>query len=1274
LIEKEIKEASPSCPRCSKKMVKKLARNGRNAGNYFWGCANYPNCKGLVDIDSENKSSSSKKTNEVIQAEEIPVIWRDNLRRKSWNTEYLSVGSLPSFASFLYKDDDANITKLLSQTFFLENKKKDRSSSDDQKLIGSILMKLLQRGYSPFSTIEIENKILEKHNLNEIISDTEDTTDISHKIKSQDFLSKDAVSKKFTDRDELALDQEFINNKEFFDSEREKKFFCEWMPKHLGKKASQFITPQANLDNILKAHGFDTAATRQVDFLFSHPKDTFVIELDGDEHDAIIDQERDDALFACNKIETIRISNNQIDKGEGEDLKKLITRVESVFQDNTAITDNQKIIADSLFELTYATKFQYAISRAIKYGWVGSKKWTIEARGIDKIAVSALVDIVQIIIGLDAIYKTSVSPKEVLIKTDDGIFSFASNENKIKTDKIENGETFSLIIGIEKNKGALDEVVGESRIDVEDIIIRPAYAPINFSIGSQYIGERKKLIGDNNDAISRGFTCFLQNIFRKKSFRDSQLESVVNLTKNLDTVILLPTGAGKSFIYQIVGMIMPGVTIVIDPIVALMEDQVEGLKNYGIDRITAIFKDNKNIDSDIKRIANGEFLFSFIAPERLQIEKFRGAIRSLAQTSLVNLAVIDEAHCVSEWGHEFRPSYLNVSRNIRNLGKDKNGIPPVIVALTGTASRSVLKDVLTDLAIEDNENSVIRPTSFDRPELNFYSQKSDRPSDSVETLKNVLKTLPEKFNRPDSDFFQPDDEETFSGVIFVPFVAPKGGPYGLTNTQNIVSETTEGKTTIYGGKNPGLPNWEQQKRVNIHDFKYNKTPTLIATKAYGMGIDKPNIRYTIHYGIPSSLESFYQEAGRAGRNRKKSWCGIVFSEYSENRTDELLNPNINLEELEKAYKRYEKNRNDKDDVMRRLYFHLSSFKGVEEEMKVIESVLGEIENYDQDNTIELSMGGNEDKEKAIYRLTRIGVFKDYTVNFGSYKFTIDIQAFDLMTSKTLLSEYINSTTPGRLRQIKQDLEGINSNDSYENITSLARIFINYIYDIIERARRNALRESILMARNAKDDNEIRRRILDYLQEGIGAEQIEELIREETVDLKKWMDKVNSSTSALDANELKGLAIRFLESYPDHPGLLLLRSITEMLLNNPDANNAQQNLQSSISFSLLKYSVDANEWIEIMDTIVELSKDRNSNLSFFLAYTLYKCREEEIINDELIDYFSLYSFEPDGPEKKVKDIFELSKVTNQLKSPVDTINNTLKDIKLISRIGEAHEHK
>lgn len=338
-------------------------------------------------------------------------------------------------------------------------------------------------------------------------------------------------------------------------------------------------------------------------------------------------------------------------------------------------------------------------------------------------------------------------------------------------------------------------------------------------------------------------------------------------------MVLLPTGAGKSIIYQLAGLLMPGLTLVVDPINALIEDQVEGLHAYGIDRAVPITGDIDRVERErlLWRVERGEYLFVLHSPERLQSPQFRSALRALAESSLVNLAVIDEAHCVSEWGHDFRPAYLNLGNNLRRFGAGGAQSPPPLLALTGTASRAVLRDMLTDLGIDRGRSeALVRPHSFDRPELHFEIAHTSPKEDPRAALRGVLNALPGKLGLPRTEFFRPAGRDTASGIVFVPTVTAR--TYSVRDARGIVQNATGSEVTVYSGSSPSRDSrdrsgsWNEEKRRNASAFKTNRVPVLVATKAFGMGIDKPNIRYTVHFGMPMSLESFYQEAGRAGRD------------------------------------------------------------------------------------------------------------------------------------------------------------------------------------------------------------------------------------------------------------------------------------------------------------------------------------------------------------------------------------------------------------------------
>ncbi|NBO56409.1 MAG: DEAD/DEAH box helicase, partial [Actinobacteria bacterium] len=333
-----------------------------------------------------------------------------------------------------------------------------------------------------------------------------------------------------------------------------------------------------------------------------------------------------------------------------------------------------------------------------------------------------------------------------------------------------------------------------------------------------------------------------------------QYEALSEVLEGRDCTVLLPTGAGKSIIYQLAGLCLPGRTLVIDPLTALIEDQLNGLRLHGIDRVVGLSSQTTRMGIGkqlLDEVSNADAYFTFISPERLKIQAFRSALREMTSLSPVNLVVVDEAHCVSEWGHDFRTAYLGLGDVVRETCKDSAGVPPPLLALTGTASRAVLKDVLFQLGmVERTANSIVRPKTFDRKELNFQIRLTT-PESSTAELKGVLKSLPGLFGESSQDFFEPNGEDTYAGLIFCP---TGNGYHGIVTTSEEVKSIIPSHR-IYAGKKPkslGKINWDNTKRRNAELFKGNEITALVTTIAFGMGIDKPNIRWVVHYGLPKS--------------------------------------------------------------------------------------------------------------------------------------------------------------------------------------------------------------------------------------------------------------------------------------------------------------------------------------------------------------------------------------------------------------------------------------
>jgi len=393
---------------------------------------------------------------------------------------------------------------------------------------------------------------------------------------------------------------------------------------------------------------------------------------------------------------------------------------------------------------------------------------------------------------------------------------------------------------------------------------------------------------------------FLHNLFRKGAFREKQEEIVVRALRRQSTIALLPTGAGKSLTYQLAALLSNGVVLVVDPIKSLMKDQVDNLSALGID--SAAFINSTQTGRERERagqaLSEGRVKFTFISPERLLIEDFRKKLQAMGEVVFC-FAVVDEAHCVSEWGHDFRTAYLRLGENLRRFCPTDSAGEVPILALTGTASHEVLGDVQRELQLMDGQTEIIKPERMARDELHFFidplerfpdvpaNAKPFKISEAVgrarrellfHVLDRVAATCPmdDRAGRSFPEFVDPDRPDHGSGLVFCPHV---NWVHGVVETRQALigkHRDLENRVGAYAGS-------LQEERGDLSlvqtqdDFKRGQLSVLACTKAFGMGIDKPDIRFTVHLNIPQSLEAFYQEAGRAGRDRQESHCCILYA-------------------------------------------------------------------------------------------------------------------------------------------------------------------------------------------------------------------------------------------------------------------------------------------------------------------------------------------------------------------------------------------------------------
>ncbi|MDP4083338.1 MAG: DNA helicase RecQ [Bacillota bacterium] len=327
---------------------------------------------------------------------------------------------------------------------------------------------------------------------------------------------------------------------------------------------------------------------------------------------------------------------------------------------------------------------------------------------------------------------------------------------------------------------------------------------------------------------------YLNTYFGYQTFRNGQEQAIRSVLMGENTICVMPTGGGKSICYQIPALVLPGTTLVISPLISLMKDQVDTLEQIGV---SATFINSslsfRESNERMRGAAEGKYKLLYIAPERLESQEFMEDLRNME----IPLVAVDEAHCISQWGHDFRPSY----RHIQNLFHDLKN-PPIVLALTATATPKVREDICRLLDIEE-QNSVI--TGFERQNLSFSVIKGQ---DRQHFLKNYLKK-----------------NQKEAGIIYAATRKTVDQLYERLRKENIEV------ARYHAGMGDAERNLEQER------FLEDKATVMVATSAFGMGIDKSNIRYVIHYQLPKNMESYYQEAGRAGRDGLDSECMILHS-------------------------------------------------------------------------------------------------------------------------------------------------------------------------------------------------------------------------------------------------------------------------------------------------------------------------------------------------------------------------------------------------------------
>lgn len=1175
-----------NCPQCGAPMKQRVAQQGKNKGNPFWGCSTYPLCKATVNIEAEPSSPEPSKV----------VI-------KKSTTKYYPLYANPITSThdvFFFQTEAipfSMLTKLVFQDDGIKTNGNNKFRVDisgskiyvdpDERFISALTLRLLNRGNRTINSRNVDQKIKERFGDGSIKEFCSCSYAWPYSIKSLAFSCDSSLEKTFI---EAILSRVLP---------------ADW-PSH--------VLTQVSITNILQEDSKDFLGQR-ADILVSYPGFDLIIEIDGEEHrlHKAKDDTRDKALIGSG-YSVFRVSNDDVEHHQ----ESIISRLNELLGDKVKAYRYDQY-DKAILSHRIVHQIQIAVMKAIEQGFL------------------SFHDAVDVVIDSD------------LLTKDDALFL-----GQLAVDDLNDIVTqFSMIYGIEKQweckllktNESLVVSFGQQVDAPRSIIIRDIFYRENILCEIASFDETRSLIPNETALLY-----FLDFLYRFQSFNEGQYDTIARLLERRDSIVLLPTGSGKSVIYQLSSFLVPGITFVVSPIVSLMDDQIENLMMRGIDNAIPLYAsiDRTVVQTKLDNMKNNNFVLVYLSPERLQSKEFRDTVRAMLVTNRIFAVAIDEAHCVSEWGHDFRTAYLNIGRNSREVFK-KDKVPPVIVALTGTASTAVLKDIQREMLVDDYD-AIVTPKTFDRSELHFNIYESPSESKHVMLSEIIKKRVPSELQTSLMNLLQ-GSEDPHCGIVFCPHL---NGDFGITKVAQELERSLQIPVGMYSGDSPReyqKGSWEEYKKDAASKFKRNQIRLLAATKAFGMGIDKPNIRYTIHFGIPSSIEAYYQEAGRAGRDKRKAQCIILFSNDNSRQNDRLLDMNTPLANVVSYVKSV--NFEQQDDISRMLFFHANAFEGIDGEHGYIQKVIQEIfetKNLETTRNIRITWqnGDKNQVEKAIHRLVLLGVVEDYTVNYSSYEYDLLLADFNQESIVDHYCKYVKGYNEGRVEKEREKILTHVTDDLKTFVIKGARVLIEFVYDTIERGRRRGLREMVQMskaaAKSSERDNVIRTRIIRYFESTYSLE-INEVLEAKDLGfakIKEMMDgtenelgeRTGGIRSSNEAAGVRGQVSLYLESTPDHPGLLFLRSLSEFYSKDYNKDAALEDFRAGLSFAQTRYSVEYQVLYEFLlfflrkiyerdaSTYPDLVDETTKLISnpLFMEHLI----QETKIPDEMRDYPVLYS--------------------------------------------------
>ncbi|WP_160709061.1 RecQ family ATP-dependent DNA helicase [Enterorhabdus sp. P55] len=891
-------------------------------------------------------------------------------------------------------------------------------------------------------------------------------------------------------------------------------------------------------------------ADQQVDFYC--PRAKLVIEIDGSQHreeaQESLDRRRDDYLRR-NGIETVRIPVGELYPGSAS-LANVLALFAARLESDVPAFD-WELVGDKLewrqaagYELLMRT--QVALLQLMRAGVLDleARSWRISAtsdvlqEAMPAIVVEAFEDICDMAENLCLLLGRDFQRPQITVSGD--------------------AADARIDIGLLRCWSEDDRVPGIVYVRNDYFEDRRPFAVATApAIAYDTVDETRR------EPAGRALRFFLKRLFGYDEFRSGQEGIIKKALARNATLGILPTGSGKSLCYQMACLLQPCVSFVVCPIISLIQDQERNLLEFGISRIARIDGQMASDDKHAvtRAFGQGRHQIIWVSPERFQMREFRDQLLEIAGRLHYGYAVIDEVHCLSEWGHEFRVSYLKLPGAIR-----AHCPGALLLGLTATASFNVLVDLKAELDVTDH--NIQTAETLDRQELAFHIRRIDESS-RLKAIDEALDEIEQRHREEDGveSLFEPAGDDSVCGIIFAN--TKKNRRYPGVGCQEILDHliSQDIGADVYHADRGADRSRVQQRYLD------NEFTVMVATKAFGMGVNKRNVRYTIHSGLPWSIEAFYQEAGRAGRDDdpKRSWsdCYILYvPDANAERTERLFAASTTIEEIQRL-------QDDLQGDLSTLFFlwnrnHDSLEREKEHILAIHEKLIRECDERGLARISFTGLGSNKKGkvEQALYKLAIMGAIEDWTVDYRGQRF--DVKVADLgdnaeMRMREAVERYIGRHSDAPVSFVDPDPSFAPYAAAYEQATPCKKLIglidalLSWTNDNIVFSRRRAIGNMLALCESERSDEEIRDYINRYFKLDVSLGNQLDLVIGSPGNFMPWIDvfytlvptddpleRMRTPKGAEDLREIPPLCDRYREGSHGNIGLEWVTMMSRLL--------------------------------------------------------------------------------------------------------------------------------